>query len=1551
MYKYIKMPDKVVKVVIWLFVLVCVNVQFASAQWIDMTWTGGNTVYPCLDSDVTLTWNPGQQTSVPTLNWYYGPITPEVDYHILSDSRNTERVIRFLKPGTYYISAGGTSIEVFIPESPVITLTATKQTANPYEAVTLTASGGNTYTWRAGNVELNEHDYQITVSPEQTTTYTVIGTGLGACPGIKSVTITVNQSTDPYNWTQATVYGETFVEEPTSGGVSPGNYGDDVFYLATAFTLPQGDNPLIINANSQKKIYVSNDKITVKKGLLSIAAGGSLEMRIDALSGTTPEIKPGTRTEVADSRNYSDGMGRITQSQSKDVTRNELIVGQTLYDQYALPAIQTLSAPVGQGGFRYVTNFVTYGGAPYNFTHFDQTHVNSPLAVDNTNPNTLGVYYSSQNVREPLVATTRFPYARTYVDPKGNVSRTSIAGDQHRMGNGHETRSAVVPLLNDLDNHYLKVRNLFVATDPAASLLYKGVKSVSIDINGRESISFTDTDGKLLATCRTDASFPAREISGNITGGSDAYYLDVHIPNTDAQTVLTIQWGNVRIYSQLDGSVISESATGNLALAPGFYRIESLGGTQTIRYSVKYGEFSYQIYDDIGRQLASIAPKGVDLSTIPTSKNELSFVTTFETAANGDMTKASLVDEGTTEYVYRRDGTLRFSQNAQQKLENKFSYINYDRIGRVLQSGVYTSVTPFNATDPFEVQLQAQLTGFATILEDRTRSGGLDPVRCSETTNTYYDIPATDVPGGRVQRFTLGAASKTSNVNVTTWYSYDELGQKEWMIQDIAGLGVKIIDYRYDRNGNLREVAYQRDTPSERFSHYYTYDADMRLLQVHTSRDNGLSKKLQATYLYYLHGPLKRVEIADKLQGIDYVYTIQGWLKSINHVDKAKDPGKDGTGTSEFAPDVFGMNLEYFAGDYTGANSPIASMPVEGTDYYSGRLKAMSWHTQKPTVVTGTMTPAQAAALEAPTMQAYTYDTRYQLTQARWGGIDFTKATNGQNAFVETNLFRETITGYDVHGNILGLIRTDQNGNEKHNFTYIYENNGKSNKLSRVDKVVKDQNGNSTIGGTYANYAYDAIGQLIGQEKGANSEALSHYLEYDAFGLVVAVYDKPKTDPSRQKKVSYTYDEAGLRVKKINHVTNITTYYVGGVIYDNTNTSTVTLKEIPIEGAGRIGVYRVVDSQYTYELSDHLGNVRAVISETKSSGKADVLEYSDYYAMGGIARRDGTVGYRYGYQGQYAELEQETGWNAFELRMYDPVIGRWVSPDPYGQYDSPYVGMGNDWPNGTDPDGGFFGPGPAVGTIGSGTAAATGGVGSAMFAMGQAVNSGMSAAASVLQGAYNSAWHAVGIGPQYDNYSFRQKVARLDAQFAEGAREPMTKFGRGIASFSPVEHVINIGTGIHHDENLWGEPMEGWIDYAHEGLGVIPSSNVYVKAGKTVISQSLNFAKKARALGKLTWAVRYYKDHKRRMEAIDHIWIRHSHGSTYSDVSRFSSAFKTKNQIKGLVTQAWVKAGKPLNTFVYDLGRVIGTKVDGVTPTTKIMVYMENGAVRSAHPW
>jgi RHS repeat-associated protein len=84
-----------------------------------------------------------------------------------------------------------------------------------------------------------------------------------------------------------------------------------------------------------------------------------------------------------------------------------------------------------------------------------------------------------------------------------------------------------------------------------------------------------------------------------------------------------------------------------------------------------------------------------------------------------------------------------------------------------------------------------------------------------------------------------------------------------------------------------------------------------------------------------------------------------------------------------------------------------------------------------------------------------------------------------------------------------------------------------------------------------------------------------------------------------------------------------------------------------------------------------------------------VTQASDYGVWGDELRKlkapDFT--YRHGYQGNFSEKDKETGWNHFEAREYDPLIGRWLSVDPKRQYFSPYVSMGNNPISIYDPNG------------------------------------------------------------------------------------------------------------------------------------------------------------------------------------------------------------------------------------------------------------------------
>ena len=105
-----------------------------------------------------------------------------------------------------------------------------------------------------------------------------------------------------------------------------------------------------------------------------------------------------------------------------------------------------------------------------------------------------------------------------------------------------------------------------------------------------------------------------------------------------------------------------------------------------------------------------------------------------------------------------------------------------------------------------------------------------------------------------------------------------------------------------------------------------------------------------------------------------------------------------------------------------------------------------------------------------------------------------------------------------------------------------------------------------------------------------------------------------------------------------------------------------------------------------FELSNHLGNVLAVVSDKKiptaTAGvfNPDVLSYSDYYPFGSLVpnRHADSYTYRYGFQGQEMDNELKGEGNSlnYTFRMHDPRIGRFFATDPLElkyPWNSPYA--------------------------------------------------------------------------------------------------------------------------------------------------------------------------------------------------------------------------------------------------------------------------------------
>lgn len=673
-------------------------------------------------------------------------------------------------------------------------------------------------------------------------------------------------------------------------------------------------------------------------------------------------------------------------------------------------------------------------------------------------------------------------------------------------------------------------------------------------------------------------------------------------------------------------------------------------------------------------------------------------------------------DEGRVDYVYdNKEDKLLFTQNDKQRANGgKFNCVVYDPLGRVTATGEYNPSLS-GTGNAYYFLTYTDITANVSAPVGRTSISGpvnnnltqvYDDGRISDVTRMQYDAPDNNLPVALNnptfrQRYTSARVTKSWNSNTTSWYNYDELGRMVQSVQNSSGLGYKTMQYVYDLRGKLIISAYQANK-TDAFYHLYSYDADERLVQA-KSGTNLFAVTPLARYGYYSHGPLKRTVLGNNLQGLDYVYTISGALKSINNpvsTSTALDPGQDGYSLGPNAavkPDAFKLMLQYYNGDYSRGSSPIQSYNYTsaygGTNLsYAGLIKNVSWYTQQP--------PAQSGNPNYTYMYEYNYNELYELSGAQFGTVS---GVSG-NAFtfgLQPQYKLDNIT-YDKNGNLQTLRRyAEANGSGGahllDDLTYNYSSTLK-NRLLKVADASANTGGYSTTVDlpnqtNSNNYVYNEIGELT-QNKQEN-----YGYDYNAAGLVTRVYKLN----NNMNIASFTYNDKGLRHSKTLYTGNFglplkVIYYSydgsGALLATYTQDITddfppVQVQDYALYGLGRVGLYDVASGKNQYELNDHLGNTRAVVV-ANSSGNAEVISYTDYYPHGGaIPGRtyvNGTA-YRYGYQGQ--EKDAEVNLTNFELRQYDARLGRWQCPDPYGEFHSPYLAMGNNPVSTIDATGGY----------------------------------------------------------------------------------------------------------------------------------------------------------------------------------------------------------------------------------------------------------------------
>ncbi len=676
--------------------------------------------------------------------------------------------------------------------------------------------------------------------------------------------------------------------------------------------------------------------------------------------------------------------------------------------------------------------------------------------------------------------------------------------------------------------------------------------------------------------------------------------------------------------------------------------------------------------------------------------------TTYVYNSLNQVTKQQTPDAGESKFWYDRLGRLIASQNSEQLSPagtgnaNRYSYTRYDVLGRITEVGEKEGAA---------AQLDTLNTLNNTQLLDWMNSGSNYQV-----TSTIYDqinetvvaIPGITQQQQHLRKRVVASIYKdtaaTSGYTNATHYSYDINGNVKTLWQEIGALrahsdnGVKVISYDYDLvSGKVNQVMYQQGR-GDQFLYRYRYDAENRLTASLSSRD-GLVWNTDAEYRYYLHGPLARTELGTrKVQGIDYAYTLQGWLKGMNTTNLpgktavTGDMGGDAIQGSRVSADVAGFALHYYHHDYLGigasaqsfAGLPGSAGPGAGA-LFNGNISGIS-------LSLGNMQPL---------LYRYGYDQLNRLVNKNaYNGLD----TSNRWTPLVLNDYKETFS-YDANGNILTALRnaTTAGGNTLAMDALTYHYQANTNKLSYVtDTVGTGAHTNDIDNQSAGNYSYDKIGNLISD----NAENLQ--------SINWTVYGKIKSITKPASAIYYGYDAAGNRVHKKITGTNATEeIYVRDAqgnplaVYRLQGDSTFW-KEQHLYGSSRLGIYQyhgllpaapvvtngtvttlsdsLLMGNTSYELSNHLGNVLAVITDKKIGVSSiadssltdhyvtDILSLQDYYAFGSqmLGRSYQANKYRYGFNGKENDNEVKGDGNQqdYGMRIYDSRLGRFLSIDP-----------------------------------------------------------------------------------------------------------------------------------------------------------------------------------------------------------------------------------------------------------------------------------------------
>jgi RHS repeat-associated protein len=984
-------------------------------------------------------------------------------------------------------------------------------------------------------------------------------------------------------------------------------------------------------------------------------------------------------------------------------------------------------------------------------------------------PDRFQVYFDGQLIKELMRDGHHYIYRLVYPYIKGNVGE-SVQVDWIKMYGAGDSLMFYenfdnYPSLSRPDPFFLEPRQdckpffeQYFNSRTGNNYTYDQIKAYYRTRCGA-TINFCPEESTLTLCGRAEPVFPPVALD-DINNCSDTTF----IIDSKAQELYNVYLDSLK--GHFDSSYI--------AMCLQAYKLEQF----TVRHAVSEYHHTLYYYDLAGNLIKTVPPAGVRANY---DSLWLDSVEVFRAAGSTKVPAHELVtqyryntlnsvigqnspDGGKTEFWYDRLGRLIISRNARQKAAGGlFSYTRYDALGRITEIGQIKDPVSVSQVSDNLTRNEAALNNWLT---------GLAGYR-GQVTNTIYDLPYTGfgTVNSRLimqQKNLRNRVSYTSYAdspgvstayNTATFYSYDIHGNVDTLLQDYGQSSVaanimntqnnrfKKLVYQYDLvSGKVNMVMYQPGW-SDGWYHRYRYDAENRLIEAETSLDSLVWEK-DARYEYYRHGPLARTVLGQQqVQGIDYAYTLQGWLKGVNSTggtiahDMGGD-GKDGHLNQFTARDAFGFTLNYFAGEYKPVGNGVDPFPG-----YSGRLTDLNNYRPLYNGNISSMSVYNRRFEEEPGGPLHFYNYRYDQLN-RLTGQDVYKGfdieANSWNGMTGNNDYLKERIAYDANGNIIKYLRNAMSGSGVAMDSLTYKYYKGTNQLRQVRDAVGDNTYQSQEDNLIAdidnqtdtsNYVYDEIGNLVKDK----AEGISN-IKWSVYGKILEI-TRTATDKVPVTTIQYAYDAQGNRIGKITDAGGekqytwyvrdaqgniITTYSATG---NNSDLSALQLKqeERYIYGSSRLGMHKYPDvvsggpddrwSQYNgtwfdrglrqYELTNHLGNVLATLSDKKfgvpSETNSSLIAYynpdirgaQDYYPFGMLSRtvpdRYGKD-YRFGFNGKENDNEVKGlgSQQDYGMRIYDPRVGRFLSVDPLSReypWNSTYAFAENDVIRSVDLDG------------------------------------------------------------------------------------------------------------------------------------------------------------------------------------------------------------------------------------------------------------------------